>query len=450
MYTTVREQLPGRDQPVGPLSSTIEPRPGRRWLPRLSPTVYFLGLVSMLTDISSEMVSSILPLYLVLGLGFSPLQFGIIDGLYHGVSALVRLVGGVSADRWRRHKEVAALGYGMSAVAKLGLVAAGSTWGLIAGVIAFDRTGKGIRTAPRDALVSLSTRREDLGTAFGVHRAMDTFGALLGPVIAFALLALLPARFDLVFMISFLFAVLGVLALVLFVENRPPETVDDAAVSQAPVAAGTAAAPARKRKVTLGDAVRLLREPSFRSLVVVATLLAVMTVSDGFLYLVIHQRSGLPMGIFPMLFVATALVYMVLAVPVGRLADRFGRGRVLFAGYAVLAALYVLLLLPGGGSALELIVFLLLFGAYYAATDGVLMALASGYLPAQLRASGLALLTTGTAAARLVSSVLFGALWAGVGQQQALVAFMAGLALSLVVAAVLLHRMKAASDAATA
>ena len=112
MYTTVREQLPGRDSALAPAAGSQSPgedgRPRWRWLPKVSPTVYFLGLVSLLTDISSEMVSSILPLYLVLGLGFSPLQFGIIDGLYHGVSALVKLAGGYSADRWRRYKEVAA------------------------------------------------------------------------------------------------------------------------------------------------------------------------------------------------------------------------------------------------------------------------------------------------------------------------------------------------------
>jgi MFS family permease len=428
MYTTIREQLPGRDKATAPSSS------GRRWLPRVSPTVYFLGLVSLLTDISSEMVSSILPLYLVLGLGFSPLQFGVIDGLYHGVSALVKLAGGYSADRWRRYKEVAALGYGMSALAKIGLVAAGGAWGAIAVVIAFDRTGKGIRTAPRDALVSLSTPREDLGTAFGVHRAMDTFGALLGPIIAFSLLAFLPQRFDVLFYVSFLFALLGVLALVLFVENREPGTEPTAT----------------KPKVTLRDAGRLLREPSFRSLTVIAALLAVMTVSDGFLYLVVHQRSGLPMGVFPMLFVATALVYMILAVPAGRLADRFGRGRVLFVGYTLLVAVYVLLMLPGSGGAAELALFLLLFGAYYAATDGVLMALASGLLSAPLRASGLALLTTGTAAARLSSSILFGALWAGVGQQPAMAVFMVGMAFSLAAAAILLRRMPAQPSAAPA
>ena len=141
---------------------------------------------------------------------------------------------------------------------------------------------------------------------------------------------------------------------------------------------------------------------------------------------------------------------MILAVPAGRLADRFGRGRVLFVGYTLLVAVYVLLMLPGSGGAAELALFLLLFGAYYAATDGVLMALASGLLSAPLRASGLALLTTGTAAARLISSILFGALWAGVGQQPAMAVFMVGMAFSLAAAAILLRRMPAQPSAAPA
>jgi len=120
----------------------------RLW-PRVSETVWLLGLTSLFTDLSSEMVASVLPAYLVVHLRLSPLQFGVIDGLYHGVTALLRLVSGVVADRWRRYKEVAAAGYGLSALCKLGLLAVGGSWTGLAGVIALDRAGKARRRATR-------------------------------------------------------------------------------------------------------------------------------------------------------------------------------------------------------------------------------------------------------------------------------------------------------------
>ena len=170
-------------------------------LPRVSRTVVLLGVVSLLTDVSSEMVATVLPLYLVYTLGFSPLAFGLVDGLYQGAGALVRVGAGFVADRWQRHKEVAGLGYGLSAISRLGLLVASSTaW--IGAVVLVDRTGKGIRTSPRDAMIPLSSQQDDLGTAFGVHRALDTAGAMLGPLIAFGLLLVAPLQFDAIFVVS--------------------------------------------------------------------------------------------------------------------------------------------------------------------------------------------------------------------------------------------------------
>src|SRR5688572_8288189 len=172
----------------------------RRTRRRVAPTVLLLGICSLLTDISSEMVATVLPLYLVSTLGFTPLQYGIVDGLYQGAAAFVRLAGGFIGDRRRRHKGVATFGYGLSAVCKLALAAVGSAFGAISAIIVFDRAGKGLRTAPRDAMISMSSREEDLGASFGIHRALDTTGALLGPLVAFGLLALAPGAFDSLFL----------------------------------------------------------------------------------------------------------------------------------------------------------------------------------------------------------------------------------------------------------
>jgi MFS family permease len=167
--------------------------PGTSYRP--GAVVLGLGVTSMLTDISSEMVSSLLPLYLVLHLHMSPLLFGAIDGVYNGLSVLlVALAAGILADRSRSPKAMAVLGYGLSAACKLLLMAAGGAWTAILLVVGADRLGKGIRSSPRDALISLATPGEHLAAAFGIHRAMDAAGAMIGPLLAFVLLAWLPAR----------------------------------------------------------------------------------------------------------------------------------------------------------------------------------------------------------------------------------------------------------------
>src|SRR3954454_14086871 len=193
--------------------------------PRVRRTVLLLGLTSLFTDISSEMVVTVLPLYLVYVGQFSPVAFGFVDGIQRGAAALTGLASGFASDRFRRHKEVAATGYGLSAVVKLGLVTAGTALSTISALVLVDRIGKGIRTAPRDAMISLATPREDLGVAFGVHRALDTTGAMLGPLLAFGILALAANAYTSVFLVSFCIAIVGVGIIVLLVP-RPRRDAD--------------------------------------------------------------------------------------------------------------------------------------------------------------------------------------------------------------------------------
>jgi MFS family permease len=398
----------------------------RRIQPRVSRTVLLLGICSLLTDISSEMVAAVLPLYLLTQLGFTPLQLGIVDGLFQGAAAFVRLAGGYIGDRRRRHKGIAAFGYGLSAVCKLALAAVGTGFGAITAIVAVDRSGKGLRTAPRDAMISLSSRREDLGTAFGVHRALDTTGALIGPLVAFGLLALAPLAFDSLFIVSFCFAVAGVGVLVLLV--REPERRPTPAETDEPV--------------RLRAAMALLRGGRFRALFVAATVLGLATTSDGFIYLALYRSLDLDATLFPLLFTGTALTFMMLAAPVGRLADRIGRGRVMIGGYVLLLGVYATLLGPSAGVP-GMVVTLFMLGAYYAATDGVLMAFGSAHVPEALRGSGLALLGTAVSASRLVASVLFGALWTWQGIETALAVFAGGLVVAIAVAAVALRSSRA-------
>ena len=393
---------------------------GFRWM-QVSGTVWALGFTSLFTDVSSEMVATVLPVYLVLYLGLTPFQFGIVDGLYHGVTALLRLASGVAVDRGGRCKEIALAGYGASAVSRLAMLAAGASWPLIAGVVAFDRAAKGARAVPRDVLISLSSRPGGLATAFGVHRALDSAGAMLGPLVALAILAALPNAFDVVFVASFSVAVIGLGVLLLFVTNaeRPPAPAP-AAVT--PLAAGR----------------RILEVPGLLRLSVAATMLGAATVSDGFLYLLLQREAGFSPGLFPLLYVGTSGCYLALAVPAGGLADRIGRQRAFLAGYGLLAAAYAATMQPGIGLP-GVAACLLLLGAHYALTDGVLMAFASGRLPAERRGRGLALLTTAGSLARLLASVVFGALWTRYGAATAVPVFLIALLAAMAVAAVLLR-----------
>jgi MFS family permease len=375
---------------------------------KVSSTVLLLGLTSFLTDISSEMVATTLPLYLIFTLQLSPFQFGLVDGLYQGASILVRLLSGYVADTLRNPKLVATVGYGLSALSRPALLLVGANWNALAGVILVDRIGKGIRTAPRDAMIAGSTPTERLATAFGVHRAMDTAGAMLGPLIAAIILWLTAQAYDVVFVVSFAFALIGVAVIATFV--RPPAPVE------APVA----------QRQSLRQAVGLLTQPHFRPIVLSGSLLALTTLSDNFVYLIVQGRLGLAQGFFPLLYVGVALIFMLLAIPVGQLADRYGRRLIFGVGYTLLIVAYGLLW-GGTDNRVLLALVLVLLGLYYAATDGVLQAIASIHLPAHLRSSGLALLATGIGLARLCASILYGWLWGQWGSQAAVGYFLAGM-----------------------
>lgn len=404
MYVTLRDR-PGPDGAAGTA------------LRRVSSTVVLLGVVSLLTDVSSEMVASVLPLYLTAAVGLSPVAYGFLDGVYQGVSAFLRIAGGYAGDRGGQPKWVAVVGYGASAVSRIAMLAA-TGFAAITAVITADRLGKGLRTAPRDALIAEASDPAVLGRAFGVHRTLDTIGAALGPLVAFALLASVPGSYDSIFVVSFAFAIAGVAVLVLFVPNLRN-------------AAGSTRIGLRRTLRTIGG--HRLRKP-----LLAAGVLGLLTVGDGFLYLTLQDRDDFAAVWFPLLYVGTNVAYLALAVPLGRLADRVGRARVLVGGHVALLACYLLGALPAGGIALTVAV-LLLLGVFYAATDGVLPALVSRLVPAEARGSGIAAAQTVVALARFVSSLLFGLMWSVQGPGQSLLVFAGLLVVAIPVVAWLLR-----------
>lgn len=390
----------------------------------ISPVVWALGLTSFLTDISSEIVTSVLPVYLFNYLRLSPVEFGAVDAVYNGLSvALIAVVVGIAADRTGRHKAAAATGYSLSALCKLLLIAAGSTWTGIMVAVGLDRLGKGIRTAPRDAMISLSTPKSDLGFAFGVHRAMDSAGALLGPVVAFAFLMFVGSNsFTGLWMVSFLVAITGIAALLLFV----PRAIR---ASEPPGPPGL-------------SLIATLRMPGFIALLVCGTLLATCTVSDAFLYVLIQEKSDIGFGYVPLFYVVTAATFMLFAVSAGKLADRFGLERMFILGYCLLVAIYALLLSSQSISGTLSVACIVILGLFYAATEGVLMAMASQLIPAGHRTTGLALLLTGVGLGKFISSVSFGWLWQSGGIDLALTVFVVACAIMIFVSQKVLFRLR--------
>ena len=382
--------------------------------------VWILGLTSLLTDASSEMVAAILPLYALYFLHASPAVFGVVDGLQQGGASLVKLAAGWFTDRSQRYKSVAAAGYLASAVSKLGLLVAAGGASALTALVVLDRVGKGIRTSPRDAIISLSVPRGALASAFGIHRALDTTGAMLGPLLAFLVLRWIADGYDVVFAISLALALVGVAALVLFVDTSGI-TATAPAEHQAPAARWWS--------------------PRFVMIAALAGGFGLATISDAFIYLSLQRKLGFDHTYLPLLFVATPAVYLTLAIPVGRIADRVGRTTVIVGGYAALLLLYGILASPGSSLAV-IAMCVVLLGSFYAMTDGVFAALASSELPAERRATGLAVVSTCNDVGRLASSVFFGWMWSRSSPAAAATAFIPLMAMTLVLAIVAIWRFR--------
>ncbi|MFT3877014.1 MAG: MFS transporter [Propioniciclava sp.] len=411
---------------------------------RVSSTVVSLGVVSLMTDISSEAVAAILPLYMTAALGLSTVAYGFVDGILQGASSLVRIAAGWAADKGGRPKWVAFAGYFLSMLTRVGLLLFTSAGAMVA-LITADRIGKGIRTSPRDALIAASSTPRTIGRSFGVHRALDTAGAALGPLLAFVILWLIPDGYGTVFVVSLGAAVIGVAVLLLMVPDLQPRRASwlakhrDRQERKLPKCKGCSCdAPGLELVSGPRFSWSFLRDPAMRRTIVVAGVLALLTVGDGFIYLSLLERDGFAAQWFPLLYVGTNAFYMALAVPFGQLADRFGRTRVFVAGHLALLLAYLGAAVPG--SWLLSLGVLALLGAFYAATDGVLAALAGAMVAPQVRASAIGTVQTAVAVGRLLSSVAFGLLWYTLGRGEALMTVAVLLALAVPVGYLLLRR----------
>ena len=357
----------------------------RAGLPR---GVWALGFVSLFMDVSSEMGHSVLPLFLVGTLGATMTQVGWIEGIAESTAAATKLFSGALSDRFGRRKPLTLVGYGMSALVKPLFPLAGSATTVFVARF-LDRIGKGIRGAPRDALVADLTAPEQRGAAFGLRQSLDTFGAFAGPLLALLLIAGSRDGIRTALWLAALPALLSVATLAIFV-REPDETHPRAA--QNPFAL---------------DRLRGL-PASFWYLVFVVALFTLMRMSEAFLVLR-TQDVGLPLASAPLALVAMNATYVGTAYPAGLLADRMPRHLLLLLGCAVMVAAD--LALAFGRGAVAIFAGILLWGLHMGLTEGVIAALTADYAPADSRGTAFGIVNVVRAAMLLVASVVAGALW---------------------------------------
>lgn len=371
--------------------------------------VWALGLVSLFMDISSEMIHALLPVYLVVGLGASMLAVGLIEGIAEATAMVVRVFSGALSDWLGKRKLLAAIGYGLAALTKpIFPLATGLGWIVAARFV--DRIGKGIRGAPRDALIADLTPAGVRGAAFGLRQSLDTVGAVLGPLLAIALMALL-ANFVAVFWIAALPAFIS-FALILFAVKEPPRA--EATSNDRP-------------KLSFADAAGL---PNlFWIIVLIGSVLTLARFSEAFLILR-AQQLGMAVALVPVILVVMNLVYAASAYPAGALSDRIGRRVLLLAGIAaLLVADIVLAVSPDIATALAGTA---LWGLHMGLTQGLLAALIADVTPADLRGTAFGIFSFASGLMMLAASVIAGVLWDAIGPSATFFAGAAFTALAMI------------------
>lgn len=363
--------------------------------PAIPRGVWILGFVSLLMDVSSEMIHSLLPVYLTVGLGASALVVGVIEGIAESTALIVKVFSGTLSDRLRKRQAITAFGYGLAALSKpLFALATGPMLVFVARFL--DRIGKGIRGAPRDALIADLTPREIRGAAFGLRQSLDTVGAVAGPLIAMALMLAWNDDFRAVFWVAVVPAILSFL-LVAFAVKEPPQ---------------------QKALAKEGEKVRLDRATMhklgavFWAVTALGTALTLARFSEAFLILR-GQDLQLGLAFAPLVLVVMNVVYSVTSYPVGKLADRMSRRTLLFIGVGFLIAADVVLALASNLAMLA--AGIVLWGLHMGFTQGLLSAMVAQAAPAPLRGTAFGVFNLASGIAMLAASALAGALWQFVG-----------------------------------
>jgi MFS family permease len=375
--------------------------------PRIPRNLLAVSLGSLFTDISSEMIVHLLPLFLTNVLGAKTAVVGLIEGVAESTASLTRLLSGWLSDKLGRRKGLTVFGYSVSAVAKPLFLLANS-WPLVLLLRFADRLGKGIRTAPRDALVADSIRAENRGFGFGLHRAADTLGATIGLAVAAAVayaagpsaVSLRAETFHLVIWISILPAVLGVVSLMLLARDVPAAAKPKSAAEPA-----AARPPAGKRRMS----------PRLIGFFIVVALFTLGNSSDSFLVLRAQDRG---LGVFQVMLAIFVfnVVYTIASMPAGLRSDRVGRGRVLVAGWLVYGLVYLGFALAG--ASWQIWILYAFYGLYYAMVEGTARAYVADLASADRRGTAYGIFNTAVGVMAFPASLIAGVLWQGVGGWQ--------------------------------
>jgi len=355
--------------------------------------VLALGLVSFFTDASTEMCLSMLPVFFIYELGGGKALLGLMEGVAEGMSHILRVFSGILSDRFRRRKPLILAGYTISNLLKPWLSVA-RTWADAIAIRVGDRVGKGVRTAPRDALLSESVSGKVVGKAFGIHRTLDQAGAIVGPALAFLLLPFFGTRG--IFLFSIVPGVLALVVLALFVSE----------VGQ----------PTRRSESMLRD-VRLVLRGDFVKLLAIMALFSVGAFNFSFI-LVRAGELGVPETFIPLIYVAINVVHTAVAMPAGFLSDRIGREATLLIGYLAFSASAALLMALGYGAPNALTI-AAVYGMYAGIVDTAQRAVLPKYSPPGLRGTAYGVYFLVVGLAFLAANSVFGALWQTFGMQAA-------------------------------
>ncbi|MBI3775824.1 MAG: MFS transporter [Gammaproteobacteria bacterium] len=383
-------------------------------LQRIPLSIWALGVVSLLMDVSSEMIHSLLPVFMVTVLGTSVWVIGLIEGAAEATALIVKIFSGVLSDRWGKRKPLAVLGYGLGAISKP-LFALATSTGFVLTARVLDRIGKGIRGAPRDALVADLAPAELRGAAFGLRQALDTIGAFLGPLLAIGLMLLWANDFRAVFWVAIIPAFLAVVLLLFGVQE--PERQSGAVRSN----------PLSKQNLQ-----RL--NGAYWQVVVIGAVFTLARFSEAFLVLRALQ-GGLPIAYAPLVLIAMNVIYAAGAYPFGKLSDAMSRSKLLAWGLVVLIAADALLAWSNDWTWVW--AGISLWGLHMAMTQGLLAAMVAETAPADLRGTAFGFFNLMSGIAMLIASALAGVLWDQLG---ASFTFAAGAVFSLLALLMILSR----------
>lgn len=378
---------------AGSIKETVVPSPRINRLPTIPRTVWTLGLVSMFMDISSEIIHALLPLFLTITLGASVAFVGVIDGIAEATASITKVFSGYLSDRIGRRKPLILMGYGLGALSKPLFAIAGSPVPVL-GARFIDRIGKGMRGAPRDALVADVTPLEIRGRAYGLRQSLDTVGAFVGPLAAIGLMAILANDMRAVFWVAVIPGLLAVLLVIFGIEGRRREVLPS--------------------DVRVPLRIRDLRglDRKFWAVVAIGVMFTMARFSEAFLILKANA-DGLPLALAPLVLVVMNLVYSLGAYPAGALADASGPYRPMVYGLGCLIAADVCL--ASGTGLAGSFAGIALWGAHMALTQGLLAQLVAERAPEALRGSAFGVFNLATGIAMLFASVLAGVLWDHVG-----------------------------------